>query len=63
MRAGDGVRKSEPPGDRARSLDPALAAQFTNVAETGDVQAWEEIDTGRYMPRRIKGSCKGRALG
>jgi hypothetical protein len=25
--------------------------------------AWEEVATGRYMPRRIKGSCKGRALG
>jgi hypothetical protein len=26
-------------------------------------QAWEQIDAGRYMPRRIRGSCKGRALG
>jgi hypothetical protein len=25
--------------------------------------AWEEVAAGRYMPRRIKGSCKGRALG
>jgi hypothetical protein len=25
--------------------------------------AWEEVSSGRYMPRRIKGSCKGRALG
>jgi hypothetical protein len=24
---------------------------------------WEEIDTGRYMPRRIRGSCRGRVLG
>ena len=28
-----------------------------------EVRAWEEIDTGRYMPRRIRGSYKGRALG
>jgi hypothetical protein len=25
--------------------------------------AWEQVSAGRYMPRRIKGSCKGRALG
>ena len=29
----------------------------------GEGPAWEEVATGRYMPRRIKGSCKGRALG
>jgi hypothetical protein len=26
-------------------------------------RAWEEIETGRFMPRRIRGSYKGRALG
>jgi hypothetical protein len=25
--------------------------------------AWELIDSGRYMPRRIRGSCRGRVLG
>ena len=25
--------------------------------------AWEEIEHGRYMPRRIRGSFRGRALG
>jgi hypothetical protein len=25
--------------------------------------AWEEIDAGRFMPRRIRGSYRGRALG
>jgi hypothetical protein len=25
--------------------------------------AWEEIENGRYMPRRIRGSCLGRELG
>lgn len=24
---------------------------------------WEEIEPGRYQPRRIRGSCRGRALG
>ena len=35
-------------------------------ADTGtpeDVLAWEEISAGRYMPRRIRGSCRGRVLG
>jgi len=26
-------------------------------------QAWEQIESGRYMPRRIRGSNRGRALG
>jgi hypothetical protein len=39
------------------------AAQFTGEAGTGDAPAWEEVAEGRYMPRRVKGSCKGRALG
>jgi hypothetical protein len=26
-------------------------------------QAWEMIENGRYMPRRIRGSFRGRALG
>jgi hypothetical protein len=24
---------------------------------------WEEIEVGRFMPRRIRGSFRGRALG
>ena len=39
------------------------AAQFTVEAEPAEVRAWEQVDHGRYMPRRIKGSFKGRALG
>ena len=27
------------------------------------VPAWEEIEAGRYMPRRIRGSLRGRELG
>jgi hypothetical protein len=25
--------------------------------------AWEQVGNGRYMPRRIRGSCHGRELG
>ena len=28
-----------------------------------EVAAWEEVEEGRFMPRRIRGSCQGRALG
>jgi hypothetical protein len=44
-------------------VEQATAAQFSDETAAGEFPAWEEIDTGRYMPRRIKGSCKGRALG
>lgn len=38
---------------------------FTLDAESSDVRiaAWEEVETGRFMPRRVRGSCQGRALG
>jgi hypothetical protein len=36
---------------------------FVDEPEPGDAQAWEEIETGRFMPRRIRGSYRGRALG
>ena len=48
---------------RAGDAERATAEQFTDANGPGEVGAWEQIDTGRYMPRRIKGSCKGRALG
>jgi len=28
-----------------------------------EVVAWEEIEPGRFMPRRVRGSCHGRVLG
>jgi len=31
--------------------------------EEENIPAWELIDTGRYMPRRIRGSFRGRELG
>jgi hypothetical protein len=36
---------------------------FVDEPASDAVQAWEQVENGRYMPRRIKGSCKGRALG
>jgi hypothetical protein len=31
--------------------------------EPKEIRAWEQIEAGRYMPRRIRGSCRGRTLG
>ena len=47
---------------------PPEAAQFPenlDPAPVEEVKAWELIDAdaGRYMPRRIRGSFRGRALG
>jgi hypothetical protein len=33
------------------------------LGEDESVPPWELIDTGRYMPRRIRGSFRGRELG
>ena len=49
--------------NREDAVAQATAAQFSTTPEAAEVPAWEQVDTGRYMPRRIKGSCKGRALG
>jgi hypothetical protein len=43
----------------AAELTPPEAAETS----TEPVKAWQEIEAGRFMPRRIRGSCIGRALG
>jgi hypothetical protein len=45
------------------AIEQPTDAQFRAEPEPAEVLAWEQVDAGRYMPRRIKGSCKGRALG
>jgi hypothetical protein len=55
--------ESEELRDQAPNTEQAASAQFADESSQGEVRAWEEVDAGRYMPRRIKGSCKGRALG
>jgi hypothetical protein len=51
----------KPPRDEGGGIEGA--PHFSADIPADEVRAWEEIDAGRYMPRRIKGSCKGRALG
>jgi hypothetical protein len=49
--------------EESREPEQATADQFTGAAGPDEGPAWEEVASGRYMPRRIKGSYKGRALG
>jgi hypothetical protein len=55
--------KTEEPRDESEATRSATLAQFTGEADPGDARAWEQVDVGRYMPRRIRGSFRGRALG
>jgi hypothetical protein len=41
----------------------ADAFQFSMEGDTIDVAPWTEIEAGRFMPRRVRGSFQGRALG
>jgi hypothetical protein len=54
------IRKSN---ELVQDVDSATAGQFTGAEELDDAPAWEQVSSGRYMPRRIRGSFKGRALG
>ena len=36
---------------------------FSLDGDLAGAAAWTEIEAGRYMPRRVRGSCQGRALG
>jgi hypothetical protein len=53
----------EQQGEHTGEPEPATAGQFTGEVESGESPAWEEVAAGRFMPRRIRGSYKGRALG
>ena len=41
---------------------PETVADSTGTGDV-DVPAWELVEAGRYMPRRIRGSYRGRELG
>jgi len=45
-----------------KQVNPDIA-QFSIEEDLVEVAAWTEIDPGRYMPRRVRGSNQGRALG
>jgi len=43
--------------------EPAQSEATVPADPAADQPAWEMIEAGRYMPRRIRGSCHGRELG
>ena len=54
--------------DAARSQDDGVELENAALSPIpGEAeekpQAWQMIETGRYMPRRIRGSFVGRELG
>jgi hypothetical protein len=53
----------QPQDKPAGEAEKATAAHFAAESDADAAPAWEEVAAGRYMPRRVKGSCKGRALG
>jgi len=48
--------------DKTRG-QPEEAPQTPPEAAAQDAPAWEMVGAGRYMPRRIRGSFRGRELG
>ena len=63
MSTGDSAMDVEQSHTQPVDGEPVTAGQFTDDGGPDAVPAWEEVETGRYMPRRTRGSCKGRALG
>ncbi|HEY1377660.1 MAG TPA: hypothetical protein VGF55_12750 [Gemmataceae bacterium] len=53
----------QPPHESTGEARRAAAAHFAAEPGADTPPAWEEVAAGRYMPRRFKGSNKGRALG
>ena len=45
--------------DKPTDAQEDAAAQLPDATDA----PWEEIEPGRFMPRRIRGSFRGRALG
>jgi hypothetical protein len=39
------------------------ALHFSIEGDAPGLPAWTQIEDGRFMPRRVRGSCQGRALG
>jgi hypothetical protein len=61
-------RRPEPMREREASLGPADPPEGhggvdDRKAAAEGFPAWEQIEAGRYMPRRTRGSFPGRELG
>ena len=52
---------AERPQDEETPLEEG--PHFVDEPPTDEGPAWEQMAAGRFMPRRIRGSYRGRALG
>lgn len=62
----EGMRPADPTGradTRAGADEAGHLPQPSAPATGGTFPAWEQIEAGRYMPRRTRGSFPGRELG
>lgn len=48
---------------RVRTMAQPTDEHFEIVPDAENLPAWTEIAPGRFMPRRVRGSAHGRALG
>jgi hypothetical protein len=53
------INDEQPAADFVSGESPHFSAE----PPSQEFAAWEEIDKGRFMPRRVRGSNPGRALG
>ena len=44
-------------------LTSADSPHFSTAGDDAAAMPWTEIQAGRFLPRRVRGSCHGRALG
>lgn len=49
--------------NESQKQEGASVPPTVEEVEVEQLQAWEQIEDGRYMPRRVRGSCHGRELG
>ena len=60
--AAPGKGRMETGRTRGRAGEVALGRRLPEDGAR-DAPPWEMVGAGRYMPRRIRGSCRGRELG
>ncbi len=54
------------PSDRSKFVSEQSTFQSSSglpPVEQSDLVAWEELESGRFRPRRIRGSCLNMELG
>ena len=53
-----------PADDQISGSNQALTSEvLPDSSAKAELDAWEEVTEGRFMPKRVRGSCHGRALG